>query len=162
MELKRVRVRTAGHIGQILVRQRAVVGHPSFSQAALSQATPRDEVAIVLDGPGHGRSAELEGRNANYVGGDISSRALRGLQAIFRPRLAVVPYATPDPAVFLCSSAPQGRGVHGIFGHLAARVVLRRVFDRRLDRYVGGRAPDRARSGVPIRYAGKGRCYFRR
>jgi phytoene dehydrogenase-like protein len=90
----------------------------------------RDVVlARVTSGP-----AELEARNANYVGGDISSGALRGLQAIFRPRLAVVPYATPDPEVFLCSSAtPPGPGVHGMCGHLAARVVLRRVFDRRLD-----------------------------
>jgi phytoene dehydrogenase-like protein len=89
----------------------------------------RDVVlARVTAGP-----AELEARNANYVGGDISSGSVGGLQALFRPRLAVVPYATPDPAVFLCSSAtPPGPGVHGMCGHLAARVVLRRVFDRRL------------------------------
>jgi phytoene dehydrogenase-like protein len=40
-----------------------------------------------------------------------------------------VPYATPDPAIFLCSAAtPPGPGVHGMAGHLAAKVALRRVF----------------------------------
>ncbi|HSO96635.1 MAG TPA: hypothetical protein VLV81_11400, partial [Acidimicrobiia bacterium] len=73
--------------------------------------------------------------DANYVGGDISSGEMQGLQALFRPRLAVVPYATPDPSVFLCSSAtPPGPGVHGMGGQNAARVVLRRVFGRRASR----------------------------
>lgn len=90
----------------------------------------RDVVlARVAEGP-----AALEARNANYVGGDISSGGERGLQAVFRPRPSRVPYATPDPSVFLCSSAtPPGPGVHGMGGHHAARVVLRRVFGRRVD-----------------------------
>lgn len=94
---------------------------PGFRDVVLARATA---------GP-----AELEARNANYVGGNISSGTERGLQALFRPRPALVPYATPDPAVFLCSSAtPPGPGVHGMGGHHAAQVVLRRVFDRRVDR----------------------------
>lgn len=86
-------------------------------------------LARVTAGP-----AELEAYNANYVGGDISSGGFRGLQALFRPRLARVPYATPNPAVWLCSSAtPPGPGVHGMCGYRAARVALRRVFGRRDD-----------------------------
>lgn len=76
--------------------------------------------------------ADVEARNANYVGGDISSGGMRGLQAVCRPRMALVPYATPNPAVFLCSSAtPPGPGVHGMCGYRAAQVVLRRAFGRR-------------------------------
>ena len=73
--------------------------------------------------------AELQRRNANYVGGDIACGAFTGLQTLFRPTLSAVPYATGDPSVFLCSSAtPPGPGVHGMCGHRAARAALRRVF----------------------------------
>ncbi len=76
---------------------------------------------------------DLEARNPNLVGGDIGGGAVRGLQALFRPLVAWHPHATPDPAVFLCSSAtPPGPGVHGMCGHHAARLALRRRFDRDL------------------------------
>ena len=79
--------------------------------------------------------AELERRNANLVGGDIEGGAVDGLQALFRPVLARVPYATPHPSIFLCSaSTPPGPGVHGVCGSEAAQVVLRRVFGRRASR----------------------------
>jgi phytoene dehydrogenase-like protein len=75
---------------------------------------------------------DLEARNPNNVGGDIACGSFDGLQGVFRPVAARVPYATPDPAVFLCSSAtPPGPGVHGMCGYHAARVALRRVFARR-------------------------------
>jgi len=73
--------------------------------------------------------AEIERRNANDVGGDIAGGAFGGYRAFFRPLIRAVPYATPHPAVFLCSSAtPPGPGVHGMCGYHAARVVARRVF----------------------------------
>jgi len=76
--------------------------------------------------------ADLERHNANLVGGDIAGGAVNGLQALFRPVLARLPYATPHPSVFLCSaSTPPGPGVHGVCGYQAAQVVLRRVFGRR-------------------------------
>jgi phytoene dehydrogenase-like protein len=77
--------------------------------------------------------AELEARNPNYVGGDIAVGSAAGLRLLARPQLRVTPYATPDPAVFLCSAAtPPGPGVHGMCGYHAARVALRRRFGVRL------------------------------
>lgn len=72
---------------------------------------------------------ELEAGNRSYIGGDISGGAFSGRQALFRPVVSRVPYATPNPAIFLCSSAtPPGPGVHGMCGAQAARVALRRRF----------------------------------
>ena len=65
--------------------------------------------------------AQLEAWNANLVGGDIGGGALDGLQQVFRPVARAVPYATPLPGVFLCSSStPPGGGVHGMCGYHAA------------------------------------------
>ena len=76
--------------------------------------------------------AALEARNPNNVGGDIAGGRCDQLRLVFRPTLAPVPYATPDPAIYLCSSAtPPGPGVHGMCGYHAAGVVLRRVFGAR-------------------------------
>ncbi|WP_405862563.1 NAD(P)/FAD-dependent oxidoreductase [Streptomyces sp. NBC_00090] len=87
---------------------------PGFRDRVLARATA---------GP-----AELAARNANYVGGDIACGAARGLQLVLRPTLSLRPYATPHPAVFLCSSAtPPGPGVHGMSGHNAAKAVWRRL-----------------------------------
>ncbi len=89
--------------------------------------------------------AELERYNANLLGGDIADGAVSGRQALFRPVLTAVPYATPDPAVFLCSAAtPPGPGVHGVCGYEAARVALRRVFGRTAPRFSFGTAPPTA------------------
>lgn len=75
---------------------------------------------------------QLEAYNPNVVGGDIANGAFQGRQTLFRPVVRPVPYATPNPAVYLCSSAtPPGPGVHGVCGELAARAALRRAFGRR-------------------------------
>ena len=64
--------------------------------------------------------------NANYVGGDIVAGANTAKQILFRPRLALNPYATGIPGVFICSAAtPPGAGAHGICGYNAAQLVLR-------------------------------------
>jgi phytoene dehydrogenase-like protein len=77
--------------------------------------------------------ADLEAGNANYVGGDIACGSAAGLRLVARPNLSRTPYATPDPAVYLCSSAtPPGPGVHGMCGYHAARIVLQRRFGIRL------------------------------
>jgi phytoene dehydrogenase-like protein len=70
--------------------------------------------------------ADLEARNANNVGGDITG-GLQDLGQLFtRPTIRLDPYATPDPALFLCSAAtPPGGGVHGMCGLHAAESALR-------------------------------------
>lgn len=78
-------------------------------------------VASAVRGP-----AELAAHNANYVGGDISTGANDPLQVVFRPRIALDPYATGVPGTYLCSAAtPPGAGVHGMCGHNAAKSALR-------------------------------------
>jgi phytoene dehydrogenase-like protein len=72
--------------------------------------------------------AELAAYNANYVGGDIITGANTPLQIAIRPRLALDPYSTGIPGVFICSAAtPPGAGVHGMNGFNAAQSALRRV-----------------------------------
>ncbi|HEX5018483.1 MAG TPA: NAD(P)/FAD-dependent oxidoreductase [Actinomycetes bacterium] len=71
--------------------------------------------------------AALEAHNANEVGGDIAGGVSDWRQMAARPRLSLTPWATPDPAIFLCSSStPPGGGVHGMCGRAAAQTVLRR------------------------------------
>lgn len=73
--------------------------------------------------------ADFQARNPNNVGGDIANGRCDRLRLLLRPTPFPVPYATPDPAVYLCSAAtPPGPGVHGMCGYHAARTALRRVF----------------------------------
>ncbi len=72
-------------------------------------------------------SAEVERRNRNYVGGDINGGVQDLRQLFTRPVARPVPYSTPLPGVFLCSSStPPGGGVHGMCGYWAAKAALRR------------------------------------
>ena len=71
-------------------------------------------------------TAELAAHNPNYVGGDIITGANTPLQVLIRPRLALDPYSTGIPGVFICSAAmPPGAGAHGMNGYNAARSALR-------------------------------------
>jgi phytoene dehydrogenase-like protein len=70
----------------------------------------------------------MEDYNVNYVGGDVVTGANDPLQMVFRPRLALDPYSTGIPGVYLCSAAtPPGAGAHGLCGYQAARAALRRL-----------------------------------
>jgi phytoene dehydrogenase-like protein len=72
--------------------------------------------------------AELEAANANFVGGDILTGANTPLQSFFRPRVALDPYATGIPGVYICSAAtPPSAGAHGMNGYNAARRALRQL-----------------------------------
>lgn len=72
-------------------------------------------------------AAALEAYDPNLVGGDINGGAALLSQLFTRPVARLVPYATPDPQVFLCSaSTPPSGGVHGLCGYHAARAALRR------------------------------------
>lgn len=70
--------------------------------------------------------AEVELRNANYVGGDINGGVQDLRQLFTRPVARRVPYSTPVPGLFVCSSStPPGGGVHGMCGYWAAQAALR-------------------------------------
>ena len=72
--------------------------------------------------------AQFEAENPNYIGGDIVCGANTPLQMAIRPRLALDPYATGAPGLFICSAAtPPGGGVHGMSGYNAAQSVLRHL-----------------------------------
>jgi phytoene dehydrogenase-like protein len=72
--------------------------------------------------------ADLAAYNANYVGGDIITGANTPVQVLIRPRLALDPYCTGVPGVYICSAAtPPGAGAHGMNGYNAARSALRRL-----------------------------------
>jgi phytoene dehydrogenase-like protein len=69
--------------------------------------------------------ADLERRNANLVGGDISGGMMDLRQVFARPVARPMPYATPMKGVYVCSaSTPPGGGVHGMGGFHAARAAL--------------------------------------
>ncbi|MDQ3769369.1 MAG: FAD-dependent oxidoreductase, partial [Actinomycetota bacterium] len=71
--------------------------------------------------------AAMQRRNPNLVGGDINGGVQDLRQLFTRPVARPVPYATPEPGLFLCSSStPPGGGVHGMCGYWAARAALRR------------------------------------
>lgn len=70
-------------------------------------------------------TTEMSTYNPNYVGGDIIGGASTPTQLVFRPRLALNPYATGVPGTYLCSaSTPPGAGAHGMCGANAADRAL--------------------------------------
>lgn len=78
-------------------------------------------VGTAVRGP-----AELEAANPNHVGGDIITGANTPLRTVIRPRVALDPYSTGAPGLYICSAAtPPGGGVHGMSGFNAARSALR-------------------------------------
>ncbi|MCU1355119.1 MAG: dehydrogenase [Acidimicrobiales bacterium] len=113
--------------------------HPIWAYAHVPHAYAGDATGAILAqierfAPGfrdrivgsHVRNpAALEAANANFVGGDIGTGANDPLQVVFRPRIAIDPYATGMPGVYLCSAAtPPGGGVHGMCGANAAASAL--------------------------------------
>jgi len=70
--------------------------------------------------------ADLEGMDANLIGGDIAGGAMDIRQFLFRPTWRQ--YATSDPGIYLgSSSTPPGVGVHGMCGYNAAKLALLRL-----------------------------------
>lgn len=75
--------------------------------------------------------AELERRNANLVGGDMSGGAADLRQLFLRPTIRL--YSTPAKGLYICSaSTPPGGGVHGMCGYFAARAALRGLSGEKL------------------------------
>jgi phytoene dehydrogenase-like protein len=113
--------------------------HPIWAYAHTPQGYPGDAAELVMDqierfAPGLrerivGRftraATEFPAYNSNYVGGDIIAGANSARQILFRPRLALDPYATGIPGVYICSAAtPPGAGAHGMNGYNAAQAAL--------------------------------------
>ncbi len=74
-------------------------------------------------------AAQLGEYNENYVGGDFSAGAMDLPGLLRRPVLSRVPWRTPLPGLYLCSSStPPGPGVTGMPGFHAARHALQDVF----------------------------------
>jgi phytoene dehydrogenase-like protein len=70
----------------------------------------------------------MEAHNANYVGGDVPTGSNDPLQLVFRPRVAIDPYGTGIPGVYIRSAAtPPGAGADGVCGYNAAQSTLRRI-----------------------------------
>ncbi|MCR9142936.1 MAG: NAD(P)/FAD-dependent oxidoreductase [bacterium] len=73
-------------------------------------------------------AGDLQKHNANYIGGAITGGVADLPQAFLRPIARWNPYATPNPRIFLCSSAtPPGGGVHGMCGYYAGLSAARRL-----------------------------------
>lgn len=75
------------------------------------------------------RTAEqMQGYNANYVGGDINGGVQDLFQLFTRPVTRLVPYSTPVEGLYICSSStPPGGGVHGMCGYHAATAALKKL-----------------------------------
>jgi phytoene dehydrogenase-like protein len=116
--------------------------HPLYAYAHVpagytGDATAQIEAQIERFAPGfrdrilarHVRSvAQMEAHNVNYVGGDVVTGSNDPLQMVFRPRIALDPYTTGIPGVYICSAAtPPGAGAHGMCGYNAARSALRHI-----------------------------------
>jgi len=71
---------------------------------------------------------DVERANPNHIGGEING-GLQDLRQLFtRPTPRLIPYATPNRRLYLCSaSTPPGGGVHGLCGAFAARAALRQM-----------------------------------
>jgi phytoene dehydrogenase-like protein len=116
--------------------------HPVWAYAHVPRGYDGDATGAVLDqierfAPGLRerilatavrRTTDWEAYNPNYVAGDIITGANTPWQLAVRPRLALDPYATGIPGVFICSAAtPPGAGVHGMGGYHAAQSALRHL-----------------------------------
>ncbi len=79
--------------------------------------------------------ADLERRNANLIGGDVTGGSNSLDQVFFRPLPSLAPYRTPVRGLYLGSAATfPGGAVHGVPGHAAARLALAEARVSRLAR----------------------------
>lgn len=116
--------------------------HPVWSYAHVPQGYDGDATEAIIGqierfAPGFRErvlgmavrsTVAFEEYNPNYVGGDVITGANTTGQLLMRPRLALDPYSTGVPGVFICSAAsPPGAGAHGMCGANAAASALRHL-----------------------------------
>ena len=95
-----------------LIEAEITANAPAFRDAVLARKvwTPQD----------------LQGFDANLVGGAVSGGAPTLSQLIARPAPSLQAYSTGSEGIWLCSSStPPGGGAHGMNGYNAAQAVLR-------------------------------------
>jgi phytoene dehydrogenase-like protein len=121
--------RSAGNINPIWSYAHVPFGYTGDATAAVTDQIERfapgfrERIVATVSKS----TAELQAYNPNYIGGDIIGGANDRLQVLFRPRVAIDPYFTGVPGVYLCSqSTPPGAGIHGLCGYHAAQSALRR------------------------------------
>lgn len=122
--------RSAGNVHPVWAYAHVPSGYTGDAERALTDQIERFAPGLRerIVGSAVRSPSELEAGNANYVGGDIIAGANTPVQTVIRPRLALDPYATGIPGMFICSAAtPPGAGVHGMNGYNAARSVLRQL-----------------------------------
>ena len=120
--------RSAGDVHPVWAYAHVPAGYPGDAQPAIldqiERFAPGLRERIVAQSVRS--TSQIAVENENYIGGDIINGANTPWQVLIRPRLAVDPYRTGLPGVFICSAAtPPGAGVHGMNGYHAARSVLR-------------------------------------
>lgn len=127
------RTRSAGNVNPIWAYAHVPFGYTGDATAAVVAQIERfapgfaERVVATVSKS----TADLHAYNANYIGGDIIGGSNDRLQVILRPRVALDPYFTGVPGVYLCSqSSPPGAGVHGLCGYHAAESALRRLRKR--------------------------------
>ncbi|OBF18148.1 FAD-dependent oxidoreductase [Mycobacterium kubicae] len=120
--------RSAGNINPIWAYAHVPFGYRGDATAAVTAQIERfapgfrDRIVASVSKS----TSELQAYNPNFIGGDIIGGANDRLQVLFRPRIALDPYAIGVPGVYLCSqSAPPGAGIHGLCGYHAAQSALR-------------------------------------
>ena len=112
----------AGYTGDATAQIEAQIERfaPGFRERILA----RHVRSVAADG---GAQRQLRRRRRGH-------RHQRRTQLVFRPRVALDPYSTGIPGVYLCSAAtPPGAGAHGMCGYNAALSALRRVDPHRDD-----------------------------
>ncbi len=122
--------RSAGDVHPIWAYAHVPNGYTGDATAAvlaqLDRFAPGIRERIV--GQAVRRPLEYAAYNPNFVGGDISTGANDPVQVLLRPRVAIDPYRTGIPGVYICSAAtPPGGGVHGMCGANAAASALRHL-----------------------------------
>jgi phytoene dehydrogenase-like protein len=122
--------RSAGDVHPIWAYAHVPSGYDGDAEPAILAQLERFAPGVRgrIVGSASRSTSQIAAKNPNFIGGDIVNGANTPKQLLLRPRLALDPYATGIPGVFICSAAtPPGGGVHGVCGWNAAQAALRHL-----------------------------------